>query len=77
MDEIGKDYRSRFSTLSLRTTMRNLILTLLILTIALIVAVALTVFDSLFSEVDDNIFGTSDRYEDSATYRDTNGNTFE
>lgn len=57
--------------------MRNLILAVLIITIALIVAVTLTLFDSLFSDVDDSVFGTSDRYEDSATYQDTNGNTFQ
>jgi hypothetical protein len=57
--------------------MRNLILTLLIISIALLVAVTMTLFDSLFSDVDDIVFGTSDRYEDSATYQDTNGNTFE
>jgi hypothetical protein len=57
--------------------MRNLILALLIITIALIVALTLTLFDSLFSDVDDSVFGTSDRYEDTATYQDTNGNTFE
>jgi len=57
--------------------MRSLVLTLLVITAALIAAVTLTLFDGLFSDVDDSVFGTSDRYEDSATYRDTNGNTFE
>jgi hypothetical protein len=57
--------------------MRNLILALLIITTALIFTVTLTLFDSLFSDVDDSVFGISDRFEDTATYQDTNGNTFE
>jgi hypothetical protein len=57
--------------------MRNLILTILMITIAITLAVTLVLFDEIFPGTYDNIFGTPDEYDNSTTYQDAGGNIIE